>query len=103
MSARERYLYALEAEHVAACSGVPLPSHDLAALRAAAEAERQCVVSLTAYYPQYGACMAQHEPGTRVSEGYYIDADDLRAALKSGASVERLLAALDEATREGER
>lgn len=40
MTARKRYLAALEAEQKAAMLGAPLPDHDIAALREAAEAER---------------------------------------------------------------
>lgn len=111
MSARKRYLAALEAEFAAATHGAPLPDHDLAELRAEADKEKREALALCAYYMDetyrsglwYSTYMRDHVPGDSACQTLWIDADDLRAALKSGATVEQLLAALDEATREGDR
>lgn len=111
MNARKRYLEALEAEHAAAMLGAPLPGHDISALWAEADGEKREALALCAYYMDetyrsglgYSTYVRDHVPGDSACQTLWIDADDLRAAIKSGATVEQLLAALDEATREGER
>lgn len=117
MSARKRYLAALEAEFAAATHGAPLPDHDLAELRAEAErddeepglADRgEALRERDEAIAQLAECRRRLARTTKAL-GDVIDELEFEASQGDGIreefadKMEDAREALDEATREGEQ
>lgn len=117
VTARKRYLAALEAEFAAATHGAPLPDHDLATLRAEAEAgdECQCLAAINELLRERDEAIAQlaecrrRLARTTKALGDVIDELEFEASQGDGIreeftdTMEEAREALDEATREGDR
>lgn len=114
MTARKRYLAALEAEFAAATHGAPLPDHDLAGLREAAEAGDECpgLAAINEALRERDEAIAQlaecrrRLARTTKALGDVIDELEFEASQGDGireefaSRLQEARSALDEATRE---